>query len=419
MLAPKTPRNRVAAAVQSFFLLGLSAPASSPRPTTIRVAPMPIFSNDNNSKTIAALLYHRAEIGIPPSQSDFARIRLARDLDARQAAREAARAQKAAANGHAALAAAGAAPPPECPMHKAAPSAASSAPAHAHHRSPFAAATAATGTMGGPTADGASACPVPHDQREKYLADQKLDPRNNMPALSQERAASQGAALSTERVVSSIPRARNSPAVGASPYDPPAAPSQCPVDHGQKKDGHSDEQDANWEYPSAQQFYNALVRKGWETPEEHVDMMVLIHNFLNERAWQEVVEWEKLAGTDTSQISLARFTGRPGTLSPRARYYQWLGALMPNKYNSEPPFDRHDWVVQRPPAPGIDGPGEQVRYVIDYYEAPPDDPEEDEAVFNLDVRPAVDSLAALRLRAQKAFDDWKQEAPAPMSAPSA
>jgi cytochrome c heme-lyase len=50
---------------------------------------------------------------------------------------------------------------------------------------------------------------------------------------------------------------------------------------------------SKWDYPSPQQFYNALVRKGWETPEEHVDMMVLIHNFLNEEAWNEVLKWEK------------------------------------------------------------------------------------------------------------------------------
>ena len=56
---------------------------------------------------------------------------------------------------------------------------------------------------------------------------------------------------------------------------------------------------------------------------------------------------------------------------------------------SEPPFDRHDWYVQRSP------PGEQtheVRYVIDYYSAPPEPT--GEPVFYLDVRPAVDSPSA-------------------------
>lgn len=82
-----------------------------------------------------------------------------------------------------------------------------------------------------------------------------------MPSLSQAPAASQSIALPTERTASSIPRTSDVGGV--------------------------------WEYPSPQQFYNALVRKGWETPEEHVETMVHIHNFLNERAWDEVMKWEK------------------------------------------------------------------------------------------------------------------------------
>lgn len=81
-----------------------------------------------------------------------------------------------------------------------------------------------------------------------------------MPDLSQLPSGSQTSDLPTEREVSSIPRS---------------------------VDG------TKWEYPSPQQFYNALVRKGWETPEEHVEMMVQIHNFLNEKAWDEVLNWEQ------------------------------------------------------------------------------------------------------------------------------
>lgn len=112
-----------------------------------------------------------------------------------------------------------------------------------------------------------------------------LNPLNNMPTLFQTRDSSQQTALSTERTISSIPRAPSSPAPGASPYDKAegAAPD-------------APESTDKWEYPSPQQFYNALVRKGWETPEEHIETMVLIHNFLNERAWLEVLEWEKRAG---------------------------------------------------------------------------------------------------------------------------
>lgn len=93
-------------------------------------------------------------------------------------------------------------------------------------------------------------CPVDHG---------KLNPLNQMPNLANAPQPGQSIELPTERSESSIPR-----------------------------DGAE-----RWEYPSPQQFYNALVRKGWETPEEHVEVMVEIHNFLNEQAWQEVLKWEK------------------------------------------------------------------------------------------------------------------------------
>lgn len=83
-----------------------------------------------------------------------------------------------------------------------------------------------------------------------------------MPSLPQTPLDDSGQ-LPTERSLSSIPRS---------------------VDAGRKE---------TWEYPSPQQFYNALARKGWETPVEHVETMVEIHNFLNERAWGEVLKWEK------------------------------------------------------------------------------------------------------------------------------
>lgn len=249
-----------------------------------------------------------------------------------------------------------------------------------------------------------AACPM-HASRGGAMA--PVNPLNNMPELSQERAATQKTLLSRERTVSSIPRAPTSAAPGDSPYGKAECPmvqgnakSGCPVDH---KSGT--EEPSNWEYPSPQQFYNALVRKGWETPEESVEMMVLIHNFLNERAWQEVVEWERLAGSDVSSLQLARFQGRPGTLSPRARMYQWLAWAMPDKFSSEPPFDRHDWIVRRAPTV-VDPKGQEVRYVIDYYSVP-DYTDEDEASFNLDVRPAIDSFDAIRVRWKKTLEEYE------------
>jgi cytochrome c heme-lyase len=124
-----------------------------------------------------------------------------------------------------------------------------------------------------------AACPVDHQRpaecsvkSQPQLAEcpvkHELNPANQMPELSQLPSPSQSMKLPTERTISSIPRPSTSSAAGSS------TPS-------------------NWDYPSPQQFYNALVRKGWETPEEHVETMVDIHNFLNEKAWEEVLNWEK------------------------------------------------------------------------------------------------------------------------------
>ncbi|PIL25019.1 hypothetical protein GSI_12907 [Ganoderma sinense ZZ0214-1] len=201
-------------------------------------------------------------------------------------------------------------------------------------------------------------CPIQHD-----AAGAELNPLNQMPALSQQPAEQQLAALPTDRETSSIPR---------------------------------DEGGSKWEYPSPQQFYNALVRKGWETPEEHVETMVQIHNWLNEQAWEEILRWERKENPHAVEPQLARFKGRPGELSPKARFWLFAGWLLPSRFNTEPPFDRHDWIVRRQG-------GQEVRYVIDYYSAPPEP--DGSPVFSLDVRPALDSVGSIKQRIQAATED--------------
>jgi cytochrome c heme-lyase len=104
---------------------------------------------------------------------------------------------------------------------------------------------------------------------------QKLDPRNHLPTLTQERAPSQTLDLPIDRTTSSIPR----------------------------------DTTENWEYPSPQQFYNALVRKGLETPENEIEIMVQIHNFLNEKAWEEVQKWEALVNKWVVSLRYLRLLG--------------------------------------------------------------------------------------------------------------
>jgi hypothetical protein len=65
--------------------------------------------------------------------------------------------------------------------------------------------------------------------------------------------------------------------------------------------------------------------------------------------------------------------------------------------SNKPPFDRHDWIVRRPKT------GEEVRYVIDYYSAPPES--DGSPVFSLDVRPALDSFGSLKERIAFATED--------------
>lgn len=152
----------------------------------------------------------------------------------------------------------------------------------------------------------------------------KLNPLNYMPSdLSQSRASNQTIHLPTDRTLSSIPRG---------------------------------DADQNWEYPSPQQMYNAMLRKGYsDTPQDAVESMVAVHNFLNEGAWAEIVEWERRfagglargwqeclrgeAGTDhqanmesddVPQPRLTRFMGRPKEMTPKASILQMVGWINPN-----------------------------------------------------------------------------------------
>jgi len=185
--------------------------------------------------------------------------------------------------------------------------------------------------------------------------------------------------------------------------------------------GGTDSGSGNWVYPSPQQMYNAMVRKGFtDTPQDAVESMVAVHNFLNEGAWAEIVEWERRfapgithgwresrfgeAGSVTGamiefehegadkveQPTLVRFEGRSDKVTPKARMLQVMGWVYPSRYGGPMPFDRHDWFVER--RIGVGEAKKEVRYVIDYYSAPPEPT--GEPVFYLDIRPALDRPGA-------------------------
>ncbi|KAL2022039.1 hypothetical protein VTK56DRAFT_6279 [Thermocarpiscus australiensis] len=293
-----------------------------------------------------------------------------------------------------------ASPPPGCPMHKRTVDVLSSASPSSNQ-----APSSCPVPHGNPSANAAlSSCPVPHsshgdpsDQRQEQSLLSKLNPLNYMfHSISQEPAPNQAFALPTSRDESSIPKGTG---------------------------------DGNWEYPSPQQMYNALLRKGYtDTDITAVESMVAVHNFLNEGAWAEIVEWERRFGKGLwrgwevskrgeenaplelrkleaqeggrAQPTLIRFQGRPKDMTPKAAMLQLLGRVYPAKFGTEPPFDRHDWYVSRE----INGQKKEVRYVIDYYSAPPEPT--GEPVFYLDVRPALTPSGAVERLMRWGGDVW-------------
>eukprot|EP00884_Botryococcus_braunii_P006462 jgi/Botrbrau1/15817/Bobra.40_1s0006.4 len=197
-----------------------------------------------------------------------------------------------------------------------------------------------------------------------------------------------------------MPKSQNEPAEGQKkPLSTQRAMSSIPMGEGDRP-AHQEEGTPVWVYPSEQMFYNAMKRKGWRPVEDDMRTVVAIHNTVNERAWAEVLRWERLHASECSCPRLRKFEGRPTAYSPKARLLNLLGYKLP--------FDRHDWVVDRC--------GRDVRYVIDFYNAAP--LPHMPVAMHLDVRPALDSFSAVwdRLRAQTVWlstGRWVGDVPSP------
>ncbi|KAF6829574.1 cytochrome c/c1 heme lyase [Colletotrichum plurivorum] len=185
--------------------------------------------------------------------------------------------------------------------------------------------------------------------------------------------------LDTHREVSTIPRTSTS---AAYPGNPSSSPStHAPSNHEQETG--ADAATGNWVYPSEKMFFDAMKRKGHDTRVADMRTVVPIHNAVNERAWKEIKEWERpyTEGTACDGPKLHSFAGLSTNMSPKARINTLLGYT--------PPFDRHDWVIDRC--------GVQVDYVIDFYAGRPD--AQGKPSFYLDVRPKLNSWEGVKMRA--------------------
>ncbi|KAL4921233.1 cytochrome c/c1 heme-lyase [Aspergillus aurantiobrunneus] len=224
----------------------------------------------------------------------------------------------------------------------------------------------------------AATCPVNHKTREAWLQQHKPgDAPHPSHSDDGKQPSKQQRPLSTDREVSNIPRAlapdsteapSECPAVPSSPYSSPTASHGTPS-NAENETGH-DKSTGNWIYPSERQFFEALMRKG-NTPNSvgsaselatTVASIIPIHNAVNERAWQQILEWEQKAPSSDPGSKkcggpkLYSFRGLGAEsefLSPRARMNSLMGYQLP--------FDRHDWVVERCG-------GERIEYVIDFYQ---------------------------------------------------
>lgn len=203
-----------------------------------------------------------------------------------------------------------------------------------------------------------SSCPWLNKQKETPM----LNPRNLMPDLPQTAASGQRQALSTQRETSTIPKT------------------------GESK---------NWEYPSPQQFFHALLRRNKEAEEEEMDAVVFVHNRVNEESWDLIMDWEREYAHQCKEPSLQRFVGNSENLSPTA----WIRT----KVWGDNIFDRHDWYVDRC---GL----RSVRYVIDYYDTTGTRYADNK--FNVDIhaRPAIDTVQdawdRARVPIKRWFENW-------------
>ncbi|KAF2788100.1 cytochrome c1 heme lyase-like protein [Melanomma pulvis-pyrius CBS 109.77] len=250
------------------------------------------------------------------------------------------------------------------------------------------------------SAAAAAACPVDDKTREAWLKQARAkaqSPHSPLQAegcdstqLDQKPSTSTptpppgilaSLRLGTQREVSSIPRTTPTSAEAAAAKE--GGPTTSKPANSEAETG-ADKTTGNWIYPSEQMFFNAMKRKAYDPNATDMKTIVPIHNAVNERAWLEIKQWEKGRGSEAcGGPRLESFSGLSSSLTPRARWNTLIGY--------QPPFDRHDWVVDRC--------GTKVEYVIDFYAGRDEKKAGKDLNFYLDVRPKLNSWEGVKLRA--------------------
>jgi cytochrome c heme-lyase len=264
--------------------------------------------------------------------------------------------------------------------------------------------------MSQPDNSKAEGCPVDHETRAAWL---KANPNmKTFPGASVEASrASQGDSCNSAQIDQTPPPPppqglfsrwfSSSPTPSTSPQTPKilaeerevsTIPRASPVDTSEGAKPANSERESgvsesgNWIYPSEKMFFEAMKRKGYESDAADMKTIVPIHNAVNERAWKEIKQWEEGWGSEKcGGPKLHSFLGLSTTMSPKARFNTLLGY--------KPPFDRHDWVVDRC--------GKRIDYVIDFYAGKNGGSQDGKLSFYLDVRPKLNTLEGWKMRAAK------------------
>ena len=262
--------------------------------------------------------------------------------------------------------------------------------------------------MSSPDNDNAGVCPVDfskYKQRSKEPASGGVCPVDEPPDTKD-------IALSHFHNMAKVIKKEDS----HSPHDIIPGMEIPATGRGNSEDGQE------WLNPSANQLYRSLKRKN--KPIEHEDSLSVaaIHAIVTQQTWDNIMKYEDLHKTQCPSPKLARFEGRDGFYSPKAKFFHYVMGL-------PWPYDRHDWTVDRC--------GKEVEYVIDYYAIPvvnehnqkiankPDTEEEkkevassdryapfiqDESIefmYSIDARPKMNSFGNLVDRVKLAYRAWK------------
>ena len=110
-----------------------------------------------------------------------------------------------------------------------------------------------------------------------------------------------------------------------------------------------------WLNPSANQLYRSLARKDKAIEHEDSLSVAAVHAIVTQQTWENILVYEDLHSKQCPNPKLARFEGKDGIYSPKAKFFHYCMGM-------PWPYDRHDWTVDRC--------GKEVEYVIDYYAIP-------------------------------------------------